>query len=117
MEVDEFYDDTSPEIWKKVIGNDLHYHVGWGDGDILYNAIKHLYHFIDEESIIFNTSKTRALRDFHNLGVKNTLIQYMAKPGSILIDLAKSLGVDTIKFQMHEPRFESSKNEKFRINF
>ena len=28
MEVDEFYDDTLPEIWKKVIGNDLHYHVG-----------------------------------------------------------------------------------------
>ena len=33
------------------------------------------------------------------------------------IDLAKSLGIDTIKFQMHEPRYESSKNEKFRINF
>ena len=54
MEVNEFYDDTSPEIWKKVIGNDLHYHVGWGDGDILYNAIKHLYQFIDEESIILD---------------------------------------------------------------
>ena len=23
MEVNEFYDDTSPEIWKRVIGNDL----------------------------------------------------------------------------------------------
>ena len=33
----------------KVIGNDLHYHVGWGDGDILYNAVKHLYQFIDIE--------------------------------------------------------------------
>ena len=54
MEVNEFYDDTSPEIWKKVIGNDLHYHVGWGDGDILYNAIKHLYQFIDEESKILD---------------------------------------------------------------
>ena len=38
MSVGEFYDDTSPEIWKKVIGEDLHYHVGWGEGDILYNA-------------------------------------------------------------------------------
>ena len=54
MEVDEFYDDTLPEIWKKVIGNDLHYHVGWGDGDILYNAIKHLYQFIDEKSSVLD---------------------------------------------------------------
>ena len=54
MEVDDFYDDTSPEIWKKVIGNDLHYHVGWGDGDILYNAIKHLYQFIDEKSSVLD---------------------------------------------------------------
>ena len=54
MEVNEFYDDTSPEIWKRVIGNDLHYHVGWGDGDILYNAIKHLYQFIDEKSTILD---------------------------------------------------------------
>ena len=54
MEVDEFYDDTSPEIWKKVIGNDLHYHVGWGDGDILYNAVKHLYQFIDKKSSVLD---------------------------------------------------------------
>jgi len=54
LEVNEFYDDTSPEIWKKVIGNDLHYHVGWGDGDILYNAIKHLYQFIDEKSSVLD---------------------------------------------------------------
>ena len=54
MEVNEFYDDTSPEIWKRVIGNDLHYHVGWGEGDILYNAIKHLYQFIDIESTILD---------------------------------------------------------------
>ena len=54
MEVDKFYDDTLPEIWKKVIGNDLHYHVGWGDGDILYNAIKHLYQFIDEKSSVLD---------------------------------------------------------------
>ena len=54
MEVDEFYDDTSPEIWKKVIGNDLHYHVGWGEGDILYNAVKHLYQFIDEKSSVLD---------------------------------------------------------------
>ena len=54
MEVDEFYDDTLPETWKKVIGNDLHYHVGWGDGDILYNAVKHLYQFIDKKSSVLD---------------------------------------------------------------
>ena len=54
MEVDEFYDDTLPETWKKVIGNDLHYHVGWGDGDILYNAVKHLYQFIDRKSSVLD---------------------------------------------------------------
>ena len=54
MEVDEFYDDTSPEIWRKVIGNDLHYHVGWGEGDILYNAVKHLYQFIDKKSSVLD---------------------------------------------------------------
>ena len=54
MEVDEFYDDTSPEIWRKVIGNDLHYHVGWGDGDILYNAVKHLYQFIENKSSVLD---------------------------------------------------------------
>ena len=54
MEVDEFYDDTSPEIWRKVIGNDLHYHVGWGDGDILYNAVKHLYQFIEKKSSVLD---------------------------------------------------------------
>ena len=54
MEVDEFYDDTLPEIWKKVIGNDLHYHVGWGEGAILYNAVKHLYQFIDKKSSVLD---------------------------------------------------------------
>ena len=54
MEVDKFYDDTSPEIWRKVIGNDLHYHVGWGDGDILYNAVKHLYQFIEKKSSVLD---------------------------------------------------------------
>ena len=29
MSVSEFYDDTSPKTWQKVIGEDLHYHVGW----------------------------------------------------------------------------------------
>ena len=54
MSVGNFYDDTSPEIWKKVIGEDLHYHVGWGEGDIFYNAVKYLYQFIEKESTVLD---------------------------------------------------------------
>ena len=54
MSVGNFYDDTSPDIWKKVIGEDLHYHVGWGEGDILYNAIEYLYQFINRDSIVLD---------------------------------------------------------------
>ncbi len=54
MSVSEFYDDTSPEIWKRVIGEDLHYHVGWGEGDILFNAIQYLYQFIDQGSSVLD---------------------------------------------------------------
>ena len=52
--VNKFYDDTSPEIWKKVIGEDLHYHVGWGDGDIFYNSIEYLYKFIPKKSTVLD---------------------------------------------------------------
>ena len=45
------------------------------DDDIYYNKIS-------------NTTNTRSLRDFHNLGVKNSLIKSLARPGTILIDLA-----------------------------
>tara|TARA_B100000427_G_scaffold328511_1_gene341786 strand:+ start:2378 stop:3112 length:735 start_codon:yes stop_codon:yes gene_type:complete len=54
MSVGEFYDDTSPEVWKKAIGEDLHYHVGWGEGDILYNAIEYLYPFIGRDSKVLD---------------------------------------------------------------
>ena len=37
--IEQFYDETSPDIWKKVIGEDLHYHYGWGEGDIFFNAV------------------------------------------------------------------------------
>ena len=54
MSVGEFYDDTSPEVWKKAIGEDLHYHVGWGEGDILYNAIEYLYPFIGRDAKVLD---------------------------------------------------------------
>ena len=37
--ISKFYDDSPPDIWKIILGDDLHYHVGWGDGDIFYNSI------------------------------------------------------------------------------
>ena len=52
--VNKLYDDALPEIWKKVIGEDLHYHVGWGEGDILYNSVKYLYQFIDNNSKVLD---------------------------------------------------------------
>ena len=54
MSVSEFYDDTSRKTWQKVIGKDLHYHVGWGEGNIFYNAVKHLYQFIEPKSTILD---------------------------------------------------------------
>ena len=32
--ISKFYDDSPPDIWKIILGDDLHYHVGWGNGDI-----------------------------------------------------------------------------------
>jgi len=54
MSISEFYDDTPPRTWQKVIGEDLHYHVGWGEGNIFYNAVKHLYQFIEPESTVLD---------------------------------------------------------------
>ena len=45
MDINNFY-NQSPALWKTILGEDLHYHVGWGDGDIFYNSIKYLYQFI-----------------------------------------------------------------------
>jgi len=84
MSVQELYDDTSPEIWKKVIGEDLHYHVGWGEGDILYNAVKHLYQFIGKESTVLDCGcgwggPAKAIkRDLHCdiTSITNSQVQY-----------------------------------------
>lgn len=54
MNISDFYSDTDPEVWKKVLGEDLHYHIGWGNGDIMYNAIQHLYQFIEPNSKIID---------------------------------------------------------------
>ena len=64
--VEQFYDETSPDIWKKVIGEDLHYHYGWGEGDIFFNAVKHLYQFIDERSSVLDYATISLLLVLHH---------------------------------------------------
>ena len=56
MNIKEFYSDESIDVWKRVIGQDLHYHIGWGEGDILYNAIEYLYQFIGENKKVLDLS-------------------------------------------------------------
>ena len=55
------------------------------DDDVYYNKAS-------------GVSKTRALRDFHNLYVKKYLINTVAKPGGTLIDLAVGKGGDFPKW-------------------
>ena len=95
MSVQKLYDDTSPEIWKKVIGEDLHYHVGWGEGDILYNAVEHLYQFIGKESTVLDCGcgwggPAKAIkRDLHCdiTSVTNSPVQYDYIKKNVPIDV------------------------------
>ena len=53
MNLPEFYSE-SIDVWKKILGQDLHYHIGWGEGDIFYNAIEYLYQFIGEDKKVLD---------------------------------------------------------------
>ena len=55
------------------------------DDDIYYNKFK-------------GPNQTKSLRDFHNLFVKNKLINSVSKPGDILIDYAAGKGGDLPKW-------------------
>jgi SAM-dependent methyltransferase len=55
------------------------------DDDVYYNKVS-------------GVTKTRSLRDFHNLYVKSLLIKSVAKPGGTLIDLAVGKGGDWPKW-------------------
>jgi SAM-dependent methyltransferase len=55
------------------------------DDDVYYNKVS-------------GVTKTRGLRDFHNLYVKKSLINAVAKPGATLIDLAVGKGGDFPKW-------------------
>ena len=54
LKVSDFYDDVSVNTWKKIIGDDLHYHVGWGEGDLFANSIRYLYQFISKNDTILD---------------------------------------------------------------
>ena len=54
LKVSVFYDDVPVNTWKKIIGDDLHYHVGWGEGDLLANSIRYLYQFISKNDKILD---------------------------------------------------------------
>jgi hypothetical protein len=62
------------------------------DDDIYYNAVS-------------GTSRTRGLRDFHNLFVKKKLITGVSKRGNILIDLAVGKGGDLPKWVASKLKF------------
>ena len=107
MSVQELYDDTSPEIWKKVIGEDLHYHVGWGEGDILYNAVEHLYQFIGKESTVLDCGcgwggPAKAIkRDLHCdiTSVTNSPVQYDYIKKNVPIDVTLCDLQDTVQLK------------------
>lgn len=63
-----------------------------GDDDIYYNKVS-------------NATKTRALRDFHNLYVKNLLITKNARKGGTIIDLACGKGGDIPKWIQSKSSF------------
>ena len=94
MNVHELY-DTSPEVWKKVIGEDLHYPRWLGEGDILHNAVEYLYQFIDEESTVLDCGcgwggPAKAIkRDLHCdvTAITNSPVQYDYIQNNIPIDV------------------------------
>lgn len=95
MSVQELYDDTCPELWKQVIGEDLHYHVGWGEGDILHNAVEHLYQFIDIKSKVLDCGcgwggPAKAIKKDLNCDVKgitNSPVQFEYIKDNLHIDV------------------------------
>ena len=93
--LEKFYSDESIDVWKKVIGQDLHYHVGWGDGDILFNAVEYLYQFIGENKKVLDcgcgwggTGKVLQ-RDLNCkvTGITNSSTQYNYIKNNVLMDV------------------------------
>jgi len=88
------------------------YHVANSNWHSIHNPIseymistgENIPYFIENDDIYYNKIKknnnnlTRALRDFHNLYVKNMLIKNISKPNDILIDYAVGKGGDISKW-------------------
>ena len=127
MIIEFSYDDTLEERWRwkplrvrydktaefraglKNFGNA--YHVANSNWRTLHNPVTEdmittgngiPVELLGDEDVYYNrTSKktsTRALRDFHNLYVKNSLLNSIAKRGDTLIDLAVGKGGDFPKW-------------------
>ena len=94
MNLPEFYSE-SIDVWKKVLGQDLHYHIGWGTGDILYNAIEYLYQFIGQNKKVLDCgcgwggSGKVLQRDLNCkvMGITNSPTQYDYINRNILMDV------------------------------
>ena len=55
MNIDKFYSENSIDVWKKILGLKLHYHLGSkSEGDIFDQAIKNLFPYIDTGSTILD---------------------------------------------------------------
>ena len=94
MNLPEFYSE-SIDVWKKILGQDLHYHIGWGEGDIFYNAIEYLYQFIGEDKKVLDCgcgwcgSGKVLQRDLNCkvTGITNSLTQYDYIKNNILMNV------------------------------
>jgi hypothetical protein len=72
-------------VTEEMIATGKNIPINLGDDDVYYNKVS-------------GVSKTRALRDFHNLYVKNLLIKSVSKRDDTLIDLAVGKGGDFPKW-------------------
>jgi hypothetical protein len=72
-------------VTEKIITTGENVRIDNSDDDVYYNKVS-------------NKTETRPLRDFHNLYVKNTLINKLTKPGNILMDFACGKGGDLPKW-------------------
>ena len=72
-------------VTENIITSGQNVRIDNSDDDVYYNKVS-------------NKTETRPLRDFHNLYVKNILINKLAKPGNILMDFACGKGGDLPKW-------------------
>jgi len=102
------YDKTAQlRAGEKMFGNA--FHVANSNWHSIHNPITttmimtgNIPEILSDDDVYYNkvsgSSKTQALKDFHNLYVKSLLVKSVAKPGMTLIDLAVGKGGDWPKW-------------------